>query len=87
MRRINSQEELNIIGNNLRKARLKTGISQKLLSERLETVPIYICRGSISRIEAGKRAVTDIEIRALATILNVSPNELFDWEKLKHQED
>jgi transcriptional regulator with XRE-family HTH domain len=38
---------------------------------------VYVCRGSVSRIENGARTVTDIEIDAISKVLNVSLDELF----------
>ena len=55
-------------------------MSQKELSEKLELMAVYTCRGSISRIENGKRTVTDIEIDAISKILNVSLDFLFGRE-------
>jgi ribosome-binding protein aMBF1 (putative translation factor) len=68
----------NIIGSNVKKLRVKAGLSQKLLSERLETAAVYVCRGSVSRIEAGVRTVSDIEILGLAKALGVSVERLFE---------
>lgn len=79
MKRILDTEDYNLIGENIRNARIAAGISQKKLSEKLELLAVYTCRGSISRIENGKRAVTDIEIQAICKVLNVSPNQLFGW--------
>lgn len=81
MKRIVDGEQLNIIGPQIKAARIRAGLSQQQLSERLELMAVYTCRGSISRIENGRRAVTDIEIDAIAKILNVSLNELFQHEK------
>lgn len=39
---------------------------------------IYICRGSISRIEDYSRTVTDIELWGFAKVLNISIIELID---------
>ena len=50
---------------------------QKQLSEKLETLAIYICRGSVSRIEDGSRTVTDIELYGLSLVLGVSIEALF----------
>ena len=69
-----------MIGSKIKEARIKAGMSQKQLSEKLELMAVYACRGSISRIENGKRAVTDIEIDAISKILDVSLNYLFDRE-------
>ena len=52
--------------------------TQKELSEKLETYAVYICRGSISRIEDQSRTVTDIELYAISKILQISIEELFD---------
>ena len=77
MKRIVDTEQQNIIGPRIKAAREKAKISQRQLSEKLELLAVYTCRGSISRIENGKRAVTDIEIDAISKVLNVSLNELF----------
>ena len=78
MKKIKTTDKLNIIGKNIRKFRKERGISQALLSAKLELIPMYICRGSISRIENGERAVTDIEIAAICKVLQITPNDLFE---------
>lgn len=78
MARIIDYEVNNIIGDKLRKYRAERHMSQKELAERLETYAIYICRGSISRIENHERTVTDFELRAIAEILDVSVTDLFE---------
>lgn len=78
MARIVDYEVQNIVGDKVKKYRLECKMSQKELSERLETYAIYICRGSISRIENHERTVTDFELRAMARVLKVSINDLFD---------
>ncbi len=80
MKRIIDSEKVNIIGANIKTARLEAGLSQKQLSEKLELLAVYTCRGSISRIENGSRAVTDIEIDAISKVLGVSLNKLFGRE-------
>lgn len=69
--------KLNLCGGSIRTARIAAHLTQKQLSEKLETMAIYVCRGSVSRIESGDRIVTDIELRAIAEILNVSIESLF----------
>ncbi|HBN56722.1 MAG TPA: XRE family transcriptional regulator [Lachnospiraceae bacterium] len=81
MPRIIDGEYNNLVGNQVRYFRKKRKLSQKQLSEKLETMAIYVCRGSISRIEDGSRTVTDIELYGLATILETSIESLFP-EKL-----
>ncbi len=80
MKRIIDTENINIIGPKIKEARVEAGMSQKELSEKLELMAVYTCRGSISRIENGKRAITDIEIDAISKILNVSLDFLFGRE-------
>lgn len=77
MPRIIDGDRCNIVGEQIRLYRKKRKYNQKTLSEKLETMAIYICRGSISRIEDGSRTVTDIELYGLATVLGVSIEELF----------
>lgn len=77
MSRIIDGNKNNIVGKQVRFYRKKKKYSQKQLSEKLETMAIYVCRGSISRIEDGSRTVTDIELYGLATILEVSIEELY----------
>ena len=51
-------------------------MSQQSLSNKLELLGVYVCRGSISRIEDKRRTVTDIELFAIAKVLGVTANEL-----------
>ena len=79
MPRIIDGERNNMVGEQVRYYRKKRKYSQKQLSEKLEDMAIYICRGSISRIEDGSRTVTDIELYGLATVLGVSIESLFPF--------
>ena len=78
MARIIDSEKKNLIGGNLKKLRKKLKISQQSLSNKLELLGVYICRGSISRIEDFSRTVTDIELFAIAESLGVDPKELYN---------
>lgn len=77
MARIIDGEKKNLIGGNLKKIRIKLKISQQDLSNKLELLGVYVCRGSISRIEDYSRTVTDIELFAIAEVLAVDPKELY----------
>ena len=77
MARIIDGDNKNLIGGNLKKLRLKLKISQQELSNKLELLGVYVCRGSISRIEDYSRTVTDIELFAIAEVLGVDPTELY----------
>ena len=76
MARIIDSTKKNLIGKNLRTLRTKKGLSQQDLSNGLELLGVYICRGSVSRIEDYSRTVTDIELCALAEVLGVNPVDL-----------
>lgn len=81
MKRIlDNTEQVNIIGPRIHQTRLAAGYSQQQLSAKLELMAVYVCRGSLSRIETGDRAVTDIEIDAIYKVLNVSLDYLFGRE-------
>ena len=78
MARIIDGAEKNMIGSNLRKFRVERGWSQQMLSNKLEMLAIYVCRGSISRIEDKLRTVTDIELYGFSQVLNVPIQLLFE---------
>ena len=78
MARIIDGQKMNLIGENVAKYRKKLKMSQQKLSNKLELYAVYVCRGSISRIEDRSRTVTDIELYAIAKALNVEITELFD---------
>ena len=77
MARIIDSVKTNIIGDRVKHFRKSKRMSQRELSIKLELMGVYVCRGSISRIEDGSRTVTDIEIYALSKVLGVSINDLF----------
>lgn len=77
MARIIDSENTNIVGGNIRAIRRKKRMTQQALSNKLELLGVYVCRGSVSRIEYGVRTVTDIELFAIARVLEVSISELF----------
>ena len=81
MARIIDRSEMNLIGDNLRRIRKKKKMSQQTISDRLELMAIYICRGSISRIEDKQRTVTDIELYGLSKVLSVPITELLQIDE------
>ena len=66
MARIIDGSVMNMVGDKVRELRLEKGMSQQALSNKLKMLAIYICRGSISRIEDKQRTVTDIELYGLS---------------------
>jgi len=75
--RIIDGEVCNLIGETVRALRRAQHLSQQQLSNRLELLGVYVCRGSVSRIEDRSRTVTDIELYAIAKVLSVPPERLF----------
>ncbi len=78
MARIIDGDRKNIVGENVRRLRAAKKMSQQQLSDKLETIAVYICRGSVSRIEDGTRTVSDIELYGLSEILGVTVDKLFE---------
>lgn len=79
MERLSKTKNLkcNMVGEKVKQFRIEQGLSQRTLSIKLETEGIYICRGSISRIEDGSRTVTDLELYGLSKVLKQSIDSFF----------
>ena len=75
--RIIDGNEMNLIGDKVKKFRKERNMSQQSLSNKLELLGVYVCRGSVSRIEDKQRTVTDIELFALAEVLGVDVDALY----------
>ena len=78
MARIIDGEKMNLVGKRVREFRLERKMSQQELSIKLETYAVYVCRGSISRIEDQSRTVTDIELYGLAKVLDKPLESFFE---------
>ena len=83
MARIIDSEQKNMIGKKVRELRKKKKLSQQQVADRLETMAIYVCRGSISRIEDCSRTVTDIELYGLSQVLSTPIQDFFTEENKK----
>jgi len=66
----------NVCGKNIAQFRMKIGISQRELADRLQLVGIDIDKNAIQRIECGKRFVTDIEIVAFTKVFDITFEQL-----------
>ena len=67
----------NICGQKIRKLRLEMkNVSQRKLADMLQVQGLDIDKNAIQRMESGKRFITDIELKALAKVLNVTYAEL-----------
>ena len=73
----------NIVGLRIKAARKEAGLSQMKLAAELQLLGIKIDRSTIAKLESGRRPASDIEIIAIAKILDVSIPLLFeDSDKL-----
>lgn len=73
-----SQGTNNIYGSKLRDIRkqMVPKVSQREFADRLQLEGLDIDKNAVQRIEAGKRFVTDIELKAIAKVLNTTADEL-----------
>ena len=72
----------NIAGPRIREARYRAGkkVTQLELAARLQSAGVDVSRTAISKIEAGRRPVTDVEVVAICKALDVTPQWLLGWE-------
>ena len=66
----------NICGKNIAILRTEMKISQRALAEKLQVKGLDIDKNAIQRIEAGKRFVTDIELKIIADFFDTSMDKL-----------
>ena len=68
----------NVVGERVEMLRKERGLTQKNLADELSKRGVPISTSGLSKLEKQIRKVTDIEIVALAEILEVSVNRLLD---------
>ena len=68
----------NIAGQNVMVLRKEKGWSQNGLACELQKLGHDVGKNAIQEMEAGKRFITDIELKGLATVLGVSYDRLMD---------
>lgn len=66
----------NLCGEKIASLRSNMEISQRELADRLQIAGLDIDKNAVQRIEAGKRFVTDIELKVLSKVLDLSVDEL-----------
>ena len=76
MKKIQFNENKNIISENLRKYREDAKLSQSQLAAKMQTLGINIDQQMISRIEKNLRQVTDYELAAFCKLLNIEPEKM-----------
>jgi len=72
----------NICGTHIAAQRKRMKLSQRELADMLQLSGLDIDKNAIQRIEAGKRFITDIELVYLSKTLELSLEELIDWDGL-----
>ena len=60
------------------RTKLPERTSQRKLADMLQMAGLDIDKNAVQKIECGKRFVTDVELRVLAKVLNVSYQDLLD---------
>ncbi len=65
------------IGKNIKKLRESAGLSQEMLSAKLQVEGCDITRSSLAKIEVGQRHLYPDEIIVFKRILNTSYDEIF----------
>ena len=73
--------EKNLISAKLTDLRKSRNYSQRLLAYKLQLKGYDMDKNVITRIETNKRYVTDIELKALCEVLEVTYDELIDGKK------
>ena len=71
----------NLIAGQLIALRKERHLSQRGLAHELQLIGMEMDKNVITRIETNKRYVTDIELRALAKVFDVSYDYLMDGGK------
>lgn len=69
------------IGQNIRRLREKAGMTQELLSIKLQLGGCDITRSAVAKIEVGQRHLYPDEIVLLKKILNVSYDDIFALDR------
>ncbi len=69
------------IGGNIKRLREKNGLTQEMLSARLQLKGCDITRSAVAKIEVGQRHLYPDEIILLKEILNTSYDEIFKLEE------
>lgn len=66
----------NICGANIERIRKQLGMKQTTLVSQMQLLGVDISPSSLSKLEGQIRIATDIELKAIALILNVTMEEL-----------
>jgi transcriptional regulator with XRE-family HTH domain len=67
----------NVVGPEIRRRRYALHLTQEMLAARCTVLGCELTRGTLSKIEAQIRGITDLELPAISKVLKVSMEELF----------
>ena len=76
-KKIISQNSLNITGKNIKQIRKDKKITQEDLCARMQVLGFKLSRSDISKLENGKRFITDTEILGFSKALRVGILDLY----------
>ena len=71
------RERYNVVGPTVRRLRYNQKLTQDLLAARCAVAGCDISRGTLAKIEAQIRGVSDVELFVLASVLRVQIEDLF----------
>ena len=76
----NIDGSLNICGSKIAiiRKKLNPKVSQRAFADMLQLKGLDLDKNAIQRIEAGKRFVTDIELKIIADVLQISTDKLLE---------
>ena len=67
----------NVVGSTIRKLRNAQGLTQEVLSARCGVAGYDVPRGTLAKIEAEIRGISDIELYVVARVLGVKIEDLY----------
>ena len=70
----------NLCGRKIALLRSNMEISQRELADQLQIAGLDIDKNAIQRIEAGKRFVTDIELKIISKVLKINVSDLIEYK-------
>ena len=72
------RKKCNICGERIRQWRTSHGLTQEELAIKMQLHGLQLGQMAISRIETGKRVVTDFELKLFPSVLGLSMDDLTD---------
>ena len=85
MRQFQFEGKNNVSGDRIRELRLRARLSQADLAAKMQTEGAIVEQDVISRIESGRRLVTDYELLVLTRIFDTTSDWLIGADKGKPQ--